>query len=75
MEYAGALGTIVFDESCRLCDLTEAQVGRNQFAVDVVVDRLDERADHASECLLMLEGKVTVSVPLTTLVQTSLGLY
>ena len=27
MEYAGALGTIVFDESCRLHDLTEAQVG------------------------------------------------
>ena len=28
MEY-GALGTIIFDESCRLHDLTEAQVGRN----------------------------------------------
>ena len=27
MEYAGALGTIIFDKSCRLCDLTEAQVG------------------------------------------------
>ena len=40
MEYAGALSTIVFDKSCRLCDLTEAQVGRNQFAMDVAVDRL-----------------------------------
>ena len=49
MEYAGALGTIIFDESCRLCDLTEAQVGCNQFAVDVVVDRLDGEADHAVE--------------------------
>ena len=65
MEYAGALGTIIFDESCRLRDLTEAQVGRNQFAIDVVVDRLDERinevdgrVDHASEHLLALEGKV-----------------
>ena len=29
MEYAGALGTIIFDESCRLRDLTEAQVGHN----------------------------------------------
>ena len=29
MEYAGALGTIVFDESCRLWDLTERQIGRN----------------------------------------------
>ena len=38
MEYAGALGTIIFDESCRLCDLTEAQVGRNQFAMDMAVD-------------------------------------
>ena len=27
MEYTGALGTIIFDESCRLCNLTEAQVG------------------------------------------------
>ena len=26
MEYASALGTIIFDESCRLRDLTEAQV-------------------------------------------------
>ena len=66
MEYAGALGTIIFDESCCLWDLTEAQVGRNQFAMDVVVNRLDKRfnkvdgrADHASERLSALEGKVT----------------
>ena len=66
MEYAGALGMIIFNESCRLHDLTKAQVGRNQFAMDVAVDQLDEkidevdgRADHASECLLALEGKVT----------------
>ena len=65
MEYAGALRTIVFNESCCLHDLTEAQVGRNQFAVDVVVDCLDERidevdgrADHASKQLSVLEGKV-----------------
>ena len=58
MEYAGALGTIVFDESCRLRDLTEAQVGRNQFAMDVAVDRLDREMDHASERILALEGKV-----------------
>ena len=65
MEYAGALGVIVFDESCHLRDLTEAQVGRNQFAMDVAVDRLDERidkvdgrVDHASEQLLVLEGKM-----------------
>ena len=49
MEYAGALGTIVFDESCRLCDLTEAQVGRNQYATDVELERLDGEADHAAE--------------------------
>ena len=43
MEYASALGTIMFDESCRLRNLTEAQVGRNQFAMDVAVDCLDDK--------------------------------
>ena len=38
MEYSGALGTIIFDKSCHLRDLTKAQIGRNQFAVDVAVD-------------------------------------
>ena len=46
MEYAGALNTIMFNESCRLRDLTKDQVGHNQFAVDVAVDRLDGEADH-----------------------------
>ena len=43
----------------------EAQVGRNQFTMDVVVDWLNERIDkvdrrvnHASKCLSVLEGKV-----------------
>ena len=58
MEYAGALGTIIFDESCRLRDLTEARVGRNQFAVDVVVDQLDGEADHAAERISSLEDKM-----------------
>ena len=57
MEYASALRTIVFDESCRLRDLTEAQVGRNQFAVDVAMDRLDGEADHAAEHIGVLEDK------------------
>ena len=57
MEYAGALSTIVFNESCRLRDLTEAQVGRNQFAVDVAVDRLDGEVDHAAERIRALEDK------------------
>ena len=57
MEYAGALGTIIFNESCHLCDLTEAQVGRNQFAMDVVVDQLDGEADHAAERIGALEDK------------------
>ena len=51
MEYASALGTIIFDESCHLCDLTEVQVGRNQFA-------MDREVDHASERISALEGKV-----------------
>ena len=57
MEYAGALGTIIFNELCRLRDLTEAQVGRNQFAVDIVVDWLDGEADHAAERIGTLEDK------------------
>ena len=57
MEYAGALGTIIFNESCHLRDLTEAQVRRNQFAVDVAVDRLDGEADHAAERIRALEDK------------------
>ena len=57
MEYAGTLGTIIFDESCRLCDLTKAQVGRNQFVVDVAVDQLDGEADHAAERIGALEDK------------------
>ena len=58
MEYAGALGTIVFDELCHLHDLTEAQVGWNQFAMDVAVDQLDGEVDHASKRISALEGKV-----------------
>ena len=59
MEYAGALGTIVFDESCRLRDLTEAQIGRNQYSTDVELERLDGEADHAAERIGALEDKVT----------------
>ena len=49
MEYSGALGTIIFDESCRLRNLTEAQIGHNQYATDVELERLDGEADHAAE--------------------------
>ena len=58
MEYTGALGTIVFDESCRLRDLTEAQIGRNQYATDVELERLDREADHAAERIGALEDWV-----------------
>ena len=58
MEYASTLGTIIFNESCCLCNLTKAQVGHNQFAMDIAVDRLDGEVDHASERLSALEGKV-----------------
>ena len=57
MEYAGALGTIVFDESCRLRDLTEAQVGRNQYSTDMELERLDGEADHAAERIGALEDR------------------
>ena len=58
MEYSSALGTIIFDESCCLHNLTEAQVGRNQFTMDMAVDQLDGEVDHASKRILVLEGKV-----------------
>ena len=57
MEYAGALGTIVFDKSCRLRDLMEAQIGRNQYATDVELERLDGEADHVAERIGALEDK------------------
>ena len=63
MEYAGAVGVIVLDKASRLHDLTEAQVGRNQFVMDIVVNRLDEkdeelegRMDKASKQMAILEG-------------------
>ena len=58
MEYSGALSTIIFDESCHLHDLAEAQVGHNQFSMDVAVDWLDREVDHMSERISALEGKV-----------------
>ena len=58
MEYTGALSTIVFNKSCHLRDLTEAQVGHNQFVMDIAVDRLDGEADHAAERISALEDKM-----------------
>ena len=58
MEYAGALGTIIFDKSCRLRDLTEAQVGRNQYVTNVELERLDGEADHAAERIGGLEDRM-----------------
>ena len=70
VEYASALGTIIFDESCCLRNLTEVQVGRNQFAVDVAVDQLDGEADHAVEQIGVLEDKeVDMECSLNTLLE------
>ena len=57
MEYAGALGTIIFDKSCRLRDLTEAQVGRNQYVTNVELEHLDGEANHAVERIGALEDR------------------
>ena len=57
MEYAGALGTIIFDESCCLRDLTETQIGRNQYTTDVELECLGGEADHATERIGVLEDK------------------
>ena len=58
MEYASALSTIMFDELCHLWDLTKAQLGQNQFAMDMAVDHLDGEADHAAEWIGALEDKM-----------------
>ena len=58
MEYASALGTIVFDELCRLRNLTERQIGRNQHATDVELEWLDREADHAAKCIRALEDRL-----------------
>ena len=58
MEYAGALSTIVFDELCRLCDLTKRQIGRNQHSTNVELERLDGEADHAAERIRALEDRL-----------------
>ena len=58
MEYAGALGTIMFDELCRLRDLTERQIGRNQHATDMELERLDGEADHTAERIGALEDRL-----------------
>ena len=58
MEYTGALGTIVFDELCRLRDLTERQIGRNQHATNVELERLDGETDHAAERIGALEDRL-----------------
>ena len=66
MEYASTLGTIIFDESCHLYDLTEAQIGQNQFTVDVTVDQLDGEVDHASERICH-RGRPLVGFPCLSL--------
>ena len=57
MEYAGALATIIFNKLCHLRDLTKAQVRRNQFTVDIAVDRLDGEVDHAAKRIRAVEDK------------------
>ena len=57
MEYAGALGVIVFDESCHFRDLMEAQIRRNQYTTDVELERLDGEVDHTVERIGALEDK------------------
>ena len=58
MEYPRVLGTIVFDESYCLLDQTKVVVGENQFTMDMVVDRLDGRANEALERILELEERM-----------------
>ena len=51
------MGTIIFDESCRLRDLMERQISRNQHTTNMELERLDGEADHAAERIGVLEDK------------------
>ena len=56
MEYAAVVGITVFDESCCLCDLTEQQVGSNQVAAEMVLEKADMKVDQAIEKVGEMEG-------------------
>ena len=57
MEYAGALGTIIFDESCCLRDLMEAQIGRNQYATEAST-RVARGLGQLATCVLAQQNKI-----------------
>ena len=56
MEYAAVVGITVFDESCCLRDLTERQVGSNQVAAEMVLEKADMKVDQAIEKVGEMEG-------------------
>ena len=62
MEYVGALGTIIFDKLCCLHNLTEAQVGRNQFTMDVAIDRLDGVRDTRPNLLFCIHQRYSEGI-------------
>ena len=58
MEYAAAVGVTVFYELCRLCDLTECQVGSNQVVVEMTLEKVNMKVDQAVEKMGELEAWV-----------------
>ena len=56
MEYVAAVGVMVFDNSCRLCDSTEHQVGSNQVAAEIVLEKVDMKVDQVVEKMGELEA-------------------
>ena len=45
MEYTAAISVMVFDKLCCLHDLTEHQVGSNQVAAEMALEKVDIKVD------------------------------
>ena len=58
MEYMAAIGVMVFDESCCLCNLTECQVGSNQVVAEMALEQVDMKVDQVIEKMGELEAWV-----------------
>ena len=69
MEYVAAVSVTVFDESCRLCDLTECQVGSNQVAVEMVLEKVDMKVNQVVEKTGELEAQVEDLVGMVTMLR------
>ena len=55
MEYVAVVGVTVFDKSCWLHHLTEQQIGSNQIAAEMALEKVDVKVDQVVEKMGELE--------------------